>query len=272
MKNFVVYFLVIAIALLLQSCVLHKAYVPSGYEPVVVSDKNDKQFALTLRPLDYLNVDYTHAITNHIALRGTIGGTYQLYNGMASLIYFNKIKTLNYVIAPLLNYQNNQMIRRTYGFSGFTYQYVANYNCVFMGTGLTIGVSIPGRVQHHFMIKSQYNFVDRYNFQFYQDNASGSSYGFRVLDDEKLNKDIPSFLSIEPTYAILFKAGSKKFFKLQAGLNICEKTYAHNYSYYRDSWGTQNTDRVKRHPTNWPINLSVGFIFSSKKEIKMTEQ
>lgn len=247
---------------------MHKAYVPSGYEPVVVTKKNEKQLSLTLRPFDYLNLDYTQALTNHIAIRTTAGGTYQLYNATASLIYFNKIKNLNYFFAPLFNYQNNQMIRRTYGFSGFVNTYNTNYNCVFEGLGLAIGASITGKVQHHFMIKTQYNFVDRYNFQFYQDNASGSDYGFRVLDDEKLNKDIPSFLSIEPTYAILFKAGNKNFFKLQAGLNICEKTYKHNYSYYWDSWDSQIVDRVKQHPRSWPINLSVGFIFSSKKVSK----
>lgn len=250
----------------LSSCILHRAYVPSTFEPVVVDEKNEQQFSLTFRPFDYLNVDYTRALTNHLAIRGTAGGTYQLYNTTASLIYFNKIKDLNYFIAPLYNYQNNQLIRRIGGGSSLVNSYNINYNCVYNTVGLAIGLSIPGRVQHHFMLKSQYNFVDRYHFQYYKDNGSGSDYGFRVIDDEVLNKRIPSFLSIEPSYAILFKAGSKNYFKIQAGLSICEAVYSHRYSYFIDSWRTNKNDRIKEHPTNWPVNISVGFIFSSKKE------
>ncbi|HRG00460.1 MAG TPA: hypothetical protein PKZ75_05060 [Bacteroidia bacterium] len=259
--------------ILFSSCVLHKAYVPAGYEPVVVSEKNDKQFALTLRPLDYLNLDYTHAITNHIALRGTIGGTYQLYNGMASLIYFNKIKNYNYFIAPLYSYQNNQIQRSNAGLSGMFFQETAcNYNCVYNSAGLAFGFSIrKQRIQHHITIKEQYNFVDRYNFAYESDNGSGKSSGYIKFDDENLKKVIPPFFSMEPSYAILFKAGRSKFLKLQATINICEKTFTHNYSFDDGGYVSKNVDAVKQHPRSWPINLSVGFIFSSKKETKMTE-
>jgi hypothetical protein len=254
----------------MQSCVLHKAYVPSSFEPVIVSEKKDVQVSVSVRPLDYLNIDGTYAISNHLAIRADVGGTYGLYNGMGSVIYFNKINNYNYFVAPLYNYQNNQIIRTNAGLSGMFLQETAcNYNCVYNSGGLAFGISIQKkRVQHHVIIKSQYNFIDRYNFAYESDNGSGKSSGYIKFDDEQLNKTIPSFFSIEPSYAILFKVGGKSFLKLQASINICEKTYTHNYSFNDGGYSGKNVDAIKQHPRSMPVNLSIGFIFSSKKENK----
>lgn len=249
---------------MLSSCVLHEAYVAPNFEPVVVNQKNDYQVAVTLRPFDYLSLDGTYAFANHWAVRTNIGGTAQLFNGMASLIYFNKIKNSNYFIAPLYNYQNNQIQRRRNGTSGlFGNETTVEYNCVYNSAGLALGYIIPKtKIQHHFIVKPQYNFVSRYNFEYALDNGSGKSSSFVIYDDEILHKTIPAFFSTEISYAIFFKFKNRNnFFKIQAGLNLVEKTYTHNYSFDNNAYSSAIVDKSTRHPRSYPVFLSTGFIF-----------
>lgn len=249
---------------MLSSCVLHEAYVAPNFEPVVVNQKNDYQVAITLRPFDYFSLDGTYAFANHWAVRTNVGGTSQLFNGMIGAIYFNKIKNNNCFIAPLYNYQNNQIQRRRNGTSGlFGKETTVDYNCVFNSAGFAFGYSIPkARVQHHFIFKPQYNFVSRYNFEYTADNGSGRSSYFQIYDEEVLHKKVPFFFSTEISYAMLFKFKNRNnFFKIQFGLNLCEKTYTHNYSFDNEAYSSKIVDKSTRHPRSYPVFLSTGFIF-----------
>lgn len=249
---------------MLSSCVLHKAYVAPNFEPVVVNQKNDYQIAVTLRPFDYLSFDGTYAFASHWALRTSVGGTSQLFNGMIGAIYFNKINNNNYFIAPLYNYQNNQIQRRRNGTSGLLgEETTVDYNCVYNSIGFAFGYSIPKTsVQHHFIFKPQYNFVNRYNFEYIEDNGAGKSSSFQRYDEEVLHEKVPSFFSTEISYAILFKFKNRNnFFKIQAGLNLCEKTYTHNYSFDNGSYSSKIVYKSTSHPRSYPVFLSTGFIF-----------
>jgi len=249
----------------LNSCIPHQAYVASSFEPIVVEKKKDMQAAVSFRPFKYIDINGTYALTNHLAVRTDFGGFVGVYNLSGSLIYFNNLKKIRYYIAPTFNYQNNQITRKFRGIFGDNIAY--NYFCIYNGIGTSVGVSKKMKEYDlHFNLKTQYNIVENFYFHYYRDNGSKDDRPFVILDNEVCNVKMPNFLSIEPSVSFIVHNAKKSNLKVQIGLSICERKYIHEYSYATNKNGSEIKTNKNYHPTYLPMYVSIGYIFSNKKE------
>ena len=256
---------VLSFAAALQSCVYsvaHKPVVAAPYQPVVVSKKKEFQGSLSVRPFKYAGMDLTYAITDHFGIRASYTGTYQFTSLSGSLIYFNNFKKLNYFVAPIYSYQNNQITRDKQNIAGSRWKSYS-YNCLYNSAGIVAGVSINTNdgVSHHLNFKTQYNFVEKYNYSF-EDYDEES-----FLKIEKLDYKIPNFFTFEPSYSLLIPTGKKSgsFFNIQLGVFIAQTTLRYTYTYTKNpSYNTSKEIARTLHPVSVPINLTITYGFSSR--------
>lgn len=259
-------FLLVGILFLfLNSCIPHKSFVTSSFEPIVVEKRNDFQASISFRPMKYLDINSTYALTDNFAIRTDFGGFVGIYNLSGSLIYFNNYENLRYYIAPTYNYQNNQIKRNIpiiFGNHGKFY----NYFCIYNGLGTSLGFCKEfDDFNFHFNLKVQYNFVKNYYYENYEDNGSSKSTGYEVLDREIFDKKISNFVNVEPSASFLFYKSDKRDLKVQVGINICEVKYINNYSYNLSNSSSIVKTNKNLHPSYLPIYVSLGYTFKVKR-------
>ncbi len=260
--------IIIGVSVLYQSCaysVAHRPFVATPYQPVLLYKKNDFHASFTLRPmLKYGGIDLSYAISDHFAIRASGVGSYVFSNMSMSLIYFNRLKKLKYFFAPVYSYQNNQIGRSLGNMSGTQWKSY-KYDCSFHSPGIVTGISIKNgsKKTHHFNLKTQYNLVQKYSYDF----RSYDRYTYFV--NEQLEYKLPNFISIEPSYSLLIPTNdiNGSYYKLQIGLCFLETTLKHRYHYNRIApyTGGISLDQpisTSSHPKTFPVNISVSYIFN----------
>ena len=242
--------------------VAHRPFVATSYEPVLIEKKGDANACLGLRPIKYGYGDLTIAPFDHLGLRVNAGGTYGLSNLSGSAFYFQKLNKINWFAGALYNFQSNQ-IQRHEGFTGTSFRDF-NYSCMYHSGGVVFGLSLKDKKNrsHHFIFKSQYNFVSSYYYDFQRYDR----YTYSI--NEQLNYKIPDFYSIEPSYSLVVNRKKNRQLKFQVSGVFAQKTLKHHYFY---NWiapytgGNQISEAISFHPVIFPINFSICLIFSSKK-------
>jgi hypothetical protein len=257
---------VLSFAAALQSCVYsvaHRPFVATPYQPVLVNKKKDFQGSFTIRPFKYGSLDLTYALSDHIAIRTSGTGSYVFADLAGSIIYFNTYKNLNYFVAPIFSYQNNQ-VKRDLGDIAGTQWKTYQYNCIYNSPGIVLGTSFKfgNSETHHFNLKTQYNIVQSYNYDF-------KSYDrYEYIVNEQLSYKVPNFLSFEPSYSLVVNTEKNNgcFYKIQLGFLFSQSTLNHRYHYnqiapYSGTSSNNQPIKTSAHPKSFPINLSLSYIF-----------
>lgn len=255
----------------LISCVAPKSFIASSIEPVVIENKGEKQLALSIRPFKYYQADFAYATSDKTVLKCSAAGFLGFGNFMVSALYNKSFEKIGIYIGSQFSYQVNNIDIASGNGLGTVFSYYS-YNCEYYSPGALLGFTLKknGNRKHHLILKTQYNIVSKYG---YNNLYAERNYS---IDNENLNYRIQDFMSFEIYYAFLLKFRKNNFLKLQLGSTLTQKTYSHSYSFnsldtpYRNSGGDL-VNRTTAHPVSWPVNLSVGFIFSSKKEPKKIE-
>ncbi|MFO0358405.1 MAG: hypothetical protein ACK50A_15740 [Sphingobacteriaceae bacterium] len=232
------------------------------YQPVMVEKKKDFNGSFTILPMKYGSLDLTYALTDHLAIRTTGTGSYVFADLSGSIIYYNTFKKLNYFVAPIFSYQNNQVERdlgNIFGTQWKTYQ----YNCVYNSPGMVFGTSFKfgNSETHHFNLKTQYNMVENYNYDFRRYDR------YEYFLNEQLNYMVPNFFSFEPSYSLVVtNEKNNGFYKIQLGFLFTQKTLKHTYHYnwiapYTSTGSLDQPVRTSYHPQSFLINLSFSYIF-----------
>ena len=251
----------------LNSCILSgipSPFVASSYEPVVVKKKKEVQGSVGLRPFNYGYGDLTYAIGNSLAIRLSGGGFIGLGNLSGSFLYYKTLPKINYFAGAFYNFQSNQM-QRSFGYNLGEEFMSYRYSCVYNSPGIVFGLTLKGeeKVSHHFIFKSQYNIVSSYNYSFENSDR------YKYFKNEQLGYPLPDFLSFEPSYSSVIKSGNKNYFKIQAGFHFTQKTLRHHYVYDKNpQYGSAPvwSEATTLHPVSFPINISISYIFYSKKD------
>jgi hypothetical protein len=254
----------LSIVVLLGSCFPQKSFVASSFEPIVVEKKNEYQISGGLRPIGYWYSDFTYGLSDKIALKLNAAGFIGLGNFSASSVYYKRKNNSFFYAGPLFNFQSNQ-IKRNFGNISGTALRSCSYNCIYYSPGLVAGAVInKGKeIEHHFILKGQYNIVDTYQYSHSIESRE------EAFDSEYFVYRIPNFLSFEPSYAILVDNGThKSHIKIQFGYILTEKTYRHDFdmqgrTYY--GYPYNKPGQTRQHPVNWTVNFSIGYIFHSKR-------
>lgn len=84
--------LIIVLSLLQSSCIHHRRYVPSSFEPFTLENKKEVEISGNARLFKYANLGLTVAVTDYLAVRATYGGFVNLNNYAAHLIFFKKLQ------------------------------------------------------------------------------------------------------------------------------------------------------------------------------------
>jgi len=253
------------------SCVPHRSYVASPYEPLLVEKKGDVQISAAFRPWKYYSAELTLAPADFFAIRVGYGGFFGLNNFSASIPFFKAFRSNSLFVAPGINYQRNVIDRRI-GTVFANNQKVYKYDCEYTSPNLVVGyrLKIESDISIQFILKTQYNFVQRYQYAFEKNNGSGRTSYFVRYDDEVLNTKIPNFFSFEPSIAMLAPINHNFSFKFQTGLSICQKVLVHKYQFIESYYTITNVDKVGVHPRTLFLNIGFGIIFQShflKKKI-----
>lgn len=271
MKRVFFHFEFISLIFLIASCVPHRSYVASPYEPLLTEKKGDVQVAASLRPFKYFSAEVTAAPTNFMAIRVGYGGFFGLDNFSISVPFFKNYEHVGFFVAPDLNYQHN-VINRSFSRFIFNNAKTYKYNCEYVSPAFVIGFKFQGieDISHQLIVKTQYNFVRNYYYYFEKDNDSGKSSSYEVYDNEELNyNNLPNFFSIEPTYVLMNAINNNLSFKFQLGVSICQKVLRHKYSFQRgDYYNTTIVDAVMYHPRTLPINIGIGILFKGNASQK----
>ncbi len=243
-----------------SSCIPHRSYVASPYEPVLVEKKGDVQFNAGMRPFKYYSAEATVALTDFMAVRGGVGGFSGLENYSVSFPFFNG--RASSFMAPGINYQRNVIngkIPTIFGNNTKNYK----YNCEYFSPCLVLGFKIGGgKESQQVILKVQYNFVQKYEYYFEEDNGSGRSSSYQVFDNETLNYPLQNFFSFEPSYSMLYPLNPFLWGKIQLGVSICQTALSHKYSFQQgDYTNPQMVDAVTNHPRTLPFNISIGLLF-----------
>lgn len=120
------------LAVTLSSCYLHRSFVASPYEPLLVEKKGQVQIGAGLRPFKYVSTDLTYAPIDHLALRAS-GGFYKgLANFTGSMLYYNNWKPVNLFVGPLFNFQDNEINMKN---AAFSLTHHARYSCRYSSPG-----------------------------------------------------------------------------------------------------------------------------------------
>lgn len=196
------YFSLILFLLLFQSCfVPHKSFVATSYEPLTVKKKGDVEASASIRPFKFFKSNITYAASNCIAFRAGYSGFFGLDNFDASVLYFKNYSKIGFYVGGNYNYQHNIIIR-DYSLSFFALpSRKFKYNCEYVSPGVVIGFSLYN--DHHFILKTNYNIVNKYYYKYISDNNSGKNQSYIMFDNEILDYKIPDFLSFEPSYAFV---------------------------------------------------------------------
>jgi hypothetical protein len=254
-----------SISLLFYACVntvAHRPFVASSFEPLTINKKGAKQGSVSLRPIKYASGDFTYGLTNHLVMRLNAGGTLGLGIFSGALLYNDSLKKTHYFVGGLFNYQTNQIHRELANLTGTGFKNY-DYSCQYYSPGLVTGISFMGekQINHHFILKAHYNFVQSYSYNYQAFDR------YDYLKNEQLNYKIPDFLSCELSYArLIHMKNNKSLFKFQIGGHLTQKTLKHHYEYNSVApytGGRRIKDGIDFHPVSFPLNISVGFIFSS---------
>ncbi len=241
-------------------CIPSRAFVAATVEPVVIENKGESQFTLSMRLNKYAQIDGAYSITNKLVLKTSAAGFYQFGNVMGALLYNTSYKSMGFYAGPLFNYQRNKIALNASDLSGTLFFYYG-YNCEYFSPGTLIGFSLKRKEyrKYHLLIKPQYNVVRKYKYY----NLDSDRY--QSTDNEYLEYNIPNFLSLEISAAYLIKMRKHNFLKLQIGATFLQKTLIHKYVFdpfntpYSGSGGTLRTvSKQTAHPVSWPKNFSIG--------------
>lgn len=263
------FFLLISLA---NSCVPHRSYVASPYEPLLTEKKGDVQVTASLRPFKYFSSEITIAPTNFMAVRAGYGGFFGLDNFSISVPFFKNYERFGFFAAPDLNYQHN-VISRSFGrFFLINNAKTYKYNCEYVSPALVLGIKFQGieDISHQLILKTQYNFVRKYYYYFEKNNGSGRNSDYQVLDNEELDYNkMPDFFSFEPTYVLINAINNNFSIKFQLGVSICQKVLRHKYTFQRNDYSNPSfIDAVKEHPRTLPLNIGIGILFNGNASQK----
>jgi hypothetical protein len=245
------------------SCVPHRSFVASPYEPVMVEKKGDVQFTGGLRPFKYYSLEATVAPSNFMAIRAAWGGFFGLDNFSLSLPFFENNQRYGFFIAPALNYQRN-LINRSIPPFFVTNRKQYRYNCEYLNPAVVLGIKINSfnGISQHWILKVQYNIVNKYEYYFEKDNAAGKSSSYQIFDNETLNYPLQNFFSFEPSCVVLKSINNSLSLKFQLGLNIRQSVLKHDYSFQVGDWtNTRIAEVYTDHPRTLLLNFSFGILF-----------
>jgi hypothetical protein len=252
-----------------SSCVYHRSFVATPFEPVVVKEKGDVEISAGIRPFKYYSLNMTVAPTNFLAVRLGYGGFVGLDNINLSTIFFKNLTNYGIFAAPGFNYQHNVINREI---PGILFRKKYSYNCEYFSPFIAIGIRSFGDIEvttHQLILKPQYNMVNSYSFYLLQ---TVSGFNSEVTNNEEFAGKIPSFFSCELTYALLKPLTDKFILKFHAGLNLIEKVYTHNYSFSANTGSKELVNRISRHPKYLGANVGVGLVFRSGRNKKRIEE
>ena len=257
----------IVLLFFLHSCIPHRGFVASSNEPMLLCKKKEFQASAGFRPFKYYYADMAYAITNNLALRVNAAGFINLTNLSGSLLYYKSLPRINYYAGALFNFQSNQA-HNNVG-NGFGTAYTSyRYSCIYNSPGLVLGINLnkDGDYEHHFIFKTQYNIVNKYEYAYKFEDR------YEPFDNEKLIYKIPDFFSFEPSYSMLIRTTRSTLFKIQLGYHFTQKTFTHNYTvgppgqtFYGINYHF-TTEKTQIHPVSLPYNITIGYIFYSKRE------
>jgi hypothetical protein len=248
----------ISLSCFLSACVHHRSFVATPFEPVTVKEKGDLSISTGVRPFKYYHLETTWMPLGFMAIRGGYGGFFKLDNFMASIILIKNYERLGLFLAPTYTYQHNIINRKP--LRGILEKKKYTYNCEYSSPSLVLGVTIGDARSHQFILKTQYNIVQRYSYNYLVMEASASSYAI-TYNNEILDKRIPPFFSIELGYVFTEAINEKMRLKFQAGLNMVEHSFSHTYKFYAYRNEGEQT-MVSRHPKYLGANIDIGVIFT----------
>jgi hypothetical protein len=253
--------------LLFTSCVYHRSYVATPYEPVLVKEKGDLTISAGIRPFKYYGLELTTMPAKFVAFRAGYGGFFNLDNFYGSAIFFKNFSRYGLFFAPTFTYQHN-LVNRKFPFITFNNRRAYRYNCEYQSPGVVAGLRLLGDEtdeSFQIMLKAQYNVVSRYEYYFFSDNNSGKSYGYVVSDEEKVDKKIPAFISVEPVFVYLTPLSPNFIVKAHLAFNIVQRSFRHDYQYNDAAYSPQLHDAVSFHPKFLGMNVGLGIIFRHSK-------
>ncbi|MDI9342005.1 MAG: hypothetical protein QM534_15640 [Sediminibacterium sp.] len=247
----------------LSGCISsHKPFAGSSYSPVLVEKKKDLHLNTGLWLLKYAKADATYAMSDHFAIRGAIMTTYGLYQGEGSVLLYRSKAKNTFFSGVLFNFQQNN-IKRKFSSVMFANGKDYQYDCRYYSPGLVVGWQFFKQhyFSHQIISKISYNMVEKYNYNYRHDNASGKQTGYTVFDHENLKGPIPDFFSIEPSYTLIGK-GNRTLYFLQLGFNFAEYTYRHTYQFLSEYYGRTIEESSNLHPVHSSVNFTIGFILN----------
>jgi len=253
--------------LFFTSCVYHRSFVATSYEPVLVKDKGDLTVSAGMRPFKYYNVEVTAMPAHHLAFRAGYGGFFGLDNFYGSLLYVKDFTKYGMYVGPTLNYQHNIISRELPGLL-FTNHRRYSYDCEYMSPGLVAGMRLLGDAEDEsfqLILKAQYNLTQKYEYYFFNENNPDLAASYAVKDEEQLTRRIPDFFSIEPQFVYITPLSPNFIVKAHIGFNLVQHSFRHEYQYNDAAYDPKLHDAVSNHPKYLPVNIGIGIIFRHGK-------
>jgi hypothetical protein len=244
-----------------SSCIYHRSFVATPFEPVTVKEKGDVEISATLRPFKYYSLNVTGTPSDFMAVRIGAAGFFGLANYNGSIIFFKDYTRFGIFFAPSVNYQVNKINRFM---PGLLYDKKYNYDCEYVSPSIVAGIRLgENRYEtHQIILKAQYNIVNKYSYSFTKSESTASSYA-HIYDQENVQVKIPDFISLEASYSFLEAIGNNSHLKFQAGINLVQKSFVNSYSFSTIRMGGPLQSSVSRHPKYLGFNIGIGIIFGA---------
>jgi hypothetical protein len=249
---------------LLPGCFPNRAFVPAGFDPLLVENKGDFTISASARPFKFAHAGLTYMPVQNLVVRAGCSGFAGLSIFEGSVLFSRRFSKIGLFAGPYYNYQSNQ-ISRHYSFEFWSTGKTYAYDCIFSSPAFVFGIKLgaPDRGSHQLVFKAGYNQVLKYSYNYESDNASGKDVSYQVNDDETLNyPQLPDFFSYEGSYTFVNPINDHLFVTFQGGFNICQAVYAHHYSYQTTYYGNPPpVSKTTFHPVTKPIFISFGLTY-----------
>ncbi len=257
--------------ILLQSCFVNNAFVPTGYEPSMLKEKKDNRLNISITPLNLIKINYTRALTNKIGMNISSAN----FDGVNSIDlgafhYFNTEK-FNIDLGGGFQYLRNRaaiyrVIDNVSSILG-GYYYTQKFNISFYSPFIagSLIYKTQRKIALGLSLKASYNFIDDFNYYQRIDTYQGKS-NPTPLDEETLNLRPDPFFSLEPACNFYLNK-ERTSIRVQVGYNFRYATLEHKYSFMQSyNYVNPLVNATKDHPAINPITFNICLVIYFRKK------
>jgi hypothetical protein len=251
----------IALLLVLTSCV-NKSYVPTMYEPMLLSQKRELR-------VSYAQASSTGKAQLAYALNKNLGIAFNetfakgITNSELGISYFRNREYSYYEFGGGIGYQANYInynYRPGAGIWLFSSKYfMESFNCQY-GSLFVSGCALWGGddVKIGFGFKGGPLYISHYDYTLDVDPYLGKDHP-HPLDHEKFKFNNALTAIFEPSIVLASSTSESISFRAQLGYTYIPGAYQHDYYFYQSGYGILSGSRV--HPDHNSITFSIGFSF-----------